>query len=203
MSGAWVACGNPPRDRLHSTDPVAARLCDLHFLLGQGPGADAVRVGRPVPAPDLSSAPALRAWPMFAGPALATGARALVTVPLLAGPVVIGLFGMYARDPVTLADEQHLEIVEFADIALGLLLDRRGPPPEDAARWLAGEAVVHQASGIIAVQLGVGVAESLDRLRAHAFAYGRPLLEIAREVVAHRLRFRPPPETGPNNAPNA
>jgi hypothetical protein len=29
----------------------------------------------------------------------------------------------------------------------------------------------------------------LVRLRAHAFAEGRPMREIAREVVAHRLRL--------------
>ena len=39
--------------------------------------------------------------------------------------------------------------------------------------------------------VGVGVGEALVRLRAYAFAHGRPLIEIAHEVLAHRLRFSP------------
>jgi hypothetical protein len=51
--------------------------------------------------------------------------------------------------------------------------------------------VVHQASGMIAVQLGVGVGEALVRLRAYAFANDRRLTEVAADVVGRRLRFDP------------
>ncbi len=43
--------------------------------------------------------------------------------------------------------------------------------------------------GMISVQLGVGVELALARLRAHALATGRPLPEVAVEVVARRLRL--------------
>jgi hypothetical protein len=42
---------------------------------------------------------------------------------------------------------------------------------------------------MVSVQLGVSVAEASVRLRAHAFAQGRPLAELARDVVARRLRL--------------
>jgi hypothetical protein len=48
---------------------------------------------------------------------------------------------------------------------------------------------VHQASGVLSVQLEVSVGEALVRLRAHAFGTGRPLSEVAAAVVAHRLRL--------------
>lgn len=203
MNGAFLACGDPPQDRLYTTDPLADNVLDLHFLHGQGPGADAARVGGPVLAPDLGSSASRLAWPAFTRSALSAGIRALIAVPLLVGRVVIGLFGMYSRDPVVLHEERRLEVPVFAEVALGLMLDGQRAPREDSARWLADDAVVHQASGIIAAQLDVGIEESLDRLRAHAIAHGRPLLEIARKVVAHRLQFRPIPETDPNKAPNA
>lgn len=201
MSGAWVAWGNPPRERVHATDPVAERVADLHILLGQGPGVDASREVRPVIVADLRSAASRRAWPVFAVHAQAAGIGALVTVPLRAGTAAIGLFGMYSHSPVVLETEQQLEVAVFAEVALGLLLDRHHSPPLDVARWLCVEAVVHQATGIISVQLGVDVEESLVRLRAHAFAQGKPLLEIAREVVARRLRFHPPRENQPDQHP--
>jgi hypothetical protein len=57
--------------------------------------------------------------------------------------------------------------------------------------WPTGlnRPVVHQATGMISVQLGVSIQEALLRLRAHAYGSERPLGEIAEDVVARRLRF--------------
>ena len=50
-------------------------------------------------------------------------------------------------------------------------------------------AEVHQATGMIAFQLGVPLAEALVRLRAHAYANDRLVNEVAADVVGRRLRF--------------
>jgi hypothetical protein len=42
---------------------------------------------------------------------------------------------------------------------------------------------------MVAVQLGVSVRDALVRLRAYAFGNGRPLTEVAKDVVAGELRF--------------
>ena len=52
-------------------------------------------------------------------------------------------------------------------------------------------SVVHQASGMIMIQLGVEIYEALSRLRAFAFAEGRSVTDVARDVVARALRFNP------------
>ena len=49
--------------------------------------------------------------------------------------------------------------------------------------------VVHQASGMVAVQLHVSVGQALIRLKAYAFGNDRPLADVAADVVARRLRF--------------
>lgn len=69
---------------------------------------------------------------------------------------------------------------------------RRHPPGALAAELENGgnfRHVVHQASGMVAVQLGVAVGEALIRLRASAFANDRLLDEVADEVVGRQLRF--------------
>lgn len=38
-------------------------------------------------------------------------------------------------------------------------------------------------------QLGVTADDALAHLRAHAFAHGRTIVDVARDVVAHRTRF--------------
>jgi hypothetical protein len=42
---------------------------------------------------------------------------------------------------------------------------------------------------MIAIQLGVDLAGALLRLRAHAYATGRAVSEVATDVVGRRLRF--------------
>jgi hypothetical protein len=44
---------------------------------------------------------------------------------------------------------------------------------------------------MITVQLGVNAEIAFARLRAHAFAHNRRLRDVARDVVARRLRFEP------------
>ncbi len=50
-------------------------------------------------------------------------------------------------------------------------------------------AEIHQATGMVVAQLGVSPTDAFARLRAHAFTQGTTLAEVARAVVARRLRF--------------
>ena len=50
-------------------------------------------------------------------------------------------------------------------------------------------AVVHHASGMTAVQLGITVDEALLRMRAFAFAVDRSLADVAGDIVGRRLRL--------------
>ena len=45
-------------------------------------------------------------------------------------------------------------------------------------------AEVHQAQGMVMVDLGVDLADALVRMRAHAFAVGIPLIDLARAIIA-------------------
>jgi hypothetical protein len=93
--------------------------------------------------------------------------------------------------PTELADARV-----FAELALGWLIDDvAGSGPETDTRtctpFLDDRAEIHQATGMVAVQLGVDLSTALVRLRAHAFAQDRLLSEVAVAVVARTLRFRP------------
>ena len=58
-------------------------------------------------------------------------------------------------------------------------------------------AEIDQATGMVTEQLGVGMAEAFVRLRAHAYAHDRRLGDLARDIVARRVRLSPDPdETG-------
>ncbi|MFL6114210.1 MAG: ANTAR domain-containing protein, partial [Catenulispora sp.] len=48
---------------------------------------------------------------------------------------------------------------------------------------------VHQATGMIKMQLGVSIDNAFLMLRARAFTTSRSLQEVATDVVERRLRF--------------
>jgi hypothetical protein len=89
----------------------------------------------------------------------------------------------------------------LADVAAEviLLIQARAPAgmlADELARSAELHVVVHQAAGMVAVQLGIGVADALVRLRARAFATGTPLHKLAEDVVDRRLRFDTPDGLG-------
>jgi len=68
--------------------------------------------------------------------------------------------------------------------------------PEDRVHeLLAGEpphwAEVHQATGMLSVELGISIDEAFVRSRAHAFGDRRALRDVARDVVTRRLTLEP------------
>ena len=48
---------------------------------------------------------------------------------------------------------------------------------------------MHQATGMIAVEASVPLTQALVLLRARAFAAERPILDLARDVIARTVRF--------------
>ena len=72
---------------------------------------------------------------------------------------------------------------------------RRRPPAgqvePDVNEVLAPRLEVYQAQGMVMVDLGVSLTEAMALLRAHAFTVGRPLGDVARDVVTGRLRLEP------------
>lgn len=182
---------------------LAAELEELQFTLGEGPCVAAFGFASPMLIPDLAAA-ATR-WPGFAAAACERGVGAVFAFPLHAGAIRLGVFELYRTAVGPLETEALADALVFADLALQLLLDGPSGLVENPAYYpidgvSSGRDVVHQATGMIAVQLGVGVAEALARLRAHTFTGTASLHEVAADVVARRLRFQP--DTDPDPEPD-
>lgn len=182
--------------RTTSTGVVAASdarcrtLVDLQFETGEGPCHDAFLARRPVLVPDLATSGVIR-WPGYTGLALAAGVRAVFAYPLQLGGVNLGVLDVFREKPGALTDEENRLGVVYAQLATEILLDGRLTTPDgeldpdvDLAMDLHPE--IHQAQGILVVLLHVDLAEALARMRAHAFGNGRPLTDLAREIVAGR-----------------
>ena len=206
VSGAWLiaASGAEAGHLMQVTDEVSGLLAELELTLGEGPGPDAVASGGPVLASDLDEGEAVRRWPVFAPAARQAGASAIFVFPLRIGVIQAGVMGLYRDRSGPLSGSQLGDALVFADTATLLLLGAQdqaagegpagsgpGGQPADLTRH---RAEIDQATGMLTEQLGVGITEAFIRLRAYAYAHDRALSDLARDIVARRLRLRPDPD---------
>lgn len=173
------------------SDPETRRLEALQFDLGEGPGRDAFATGRPVLTSDMEAA--FARWPAYAAAARRAGVGSAYAFPLQVGAVRFGVITFYAGSPATLDAEGLNACVGFVEAATAALADGRpgtgdGHRPE-LASVLRFRTEVYQAQGMVMVALGIDLAGALARMRAHAFATGTDLDQLAREIIAGRTRL--------------
>ena len=192
VSGAGImlmSAGPYPSGSLCSTDAVSALIEDLQFTLGEGPCVDAYRQDRVVTEADLA-APGSPRWLALAPAMVRAGARAAFGFPLRVGAIRLGALNLYQDRPGPLSEDQHSDALTMAYVAARVVLSIGSGTPALATRAGAEfHLVVHQAAGMVSVQLGVTLSEALMRLRARAFAADTSVDAVAAEVVARRFRF--------------
>ncbi len=192
-AGIMLMADDLPRGSVCTTDATSALIEELQFTLGEGPCIDAHRQHRPVAEPDLAT-PAVTRWSAFAAAAVDAGARAVFGFPVEVGAVGVGALNLYRDRPGPMSDDQHADAVIVASIAArAIVATQAGAIPGQIGADLEAGAnfrfVVHQAAGMVSVQLGTSVDEALVRLRAHAFRHDLSVVDVSRDVIARRLRF--------------
>jgi hypothetical protein len=212
VTGAAITAMISPdrQNTMWATDEVAARIDELQFRLSEGPCVEAFTSAAPVLVPDIADG-LHEKWPVFAAAAVReTVARGMYVLPLLGGPISIGVLDFYRDRPLSFEPEDLARALRASDAAFWAVLDARpratldatgapgNPEPDDGVDvdvegWLADmpleRAEVYQATGMIIAQLELSPDDALATLRAHAFVHDRPIDAVARDVVARTLRF--------------
>ena len=186
-----------------SSDALAARLEQLQYDLGEGPHFRALEVGKPVVVPDVRSADHSW-WPMFGHAVVDTEARAVFSFPLRIGAATVGVVDLYRRSPGGLSDLDIAHAVALAGAVAGkaaayAVADAESDERQDSSLVAGTRRQVHQATGMVSVQLDTSVTDAFARLRGHAYTVGRSVDEVARDVVSRVLDFTEPP-TGSETA---
>jgi hypothetical protein len=177
---------------LCATDATAELLEDLQFSLGEGACVEAAVTGRPVLVPNMHHTAEVSRWPTFAAAVVEqSDVGALFAVPFQWGAINLGVLDLYRTVPGSLSDVQLRDAIGAADMAALMFLGMRTDPGDGV--WLDhsmyGRAEIHQATGMVLAQLGVGATDALARMRAYAFVEQRLLGDVAHDVVSRRLRF--------------
>lgn len=179
-------------ETVSASSPLAARLDELQFDLGEGPCWDAMEHGRPVLECDIRSNANGR-WPAFSGAISDQAVGAIYAFPLVFGPLKLGAMDLYSGDPRELSSREERQSSILASVISRIVLDRAirraDEPdllePEDQF----SRRLIHQATGMVLAQLGISAEDARLLIQGHAFAANRSMREIAEEILERRLDF--------------
>ncbi|ORA19685.1 GAF and ANTAR domain-containing protein [Mycobacterium arosiense] len=187
-----------PTGTLGSSSASARSYDELQFTLGEGPCLDAISRRIPVLAVDLADS-GERRWPAFGPAALAHHIRGVYAIPIVVAGEYVGALDLFRHQPGGL-DSEHLSgaivAAELASVPLLDLLDadlQAAVADPNSNAWAEFNALsrteVSQATGMLVAQLEIEPAEALVRLRAHAYTTGRNATDVARDILARRLKL--------------
>lgn len=175
-----------------ASDSAAARLDEVQFDLGEGPCWEALATGRPVLERDIRNSDR-GVWPAFVEAVRDLPVRGMYAFPLTIGRMNVGVIDLYSTNVSDLAAGHQRDAEALADIAarqiLRELVMRSGDENEDDRGGEFSRRTIHQATGMVLAQLNVSAEDAALILRAHAYASGRPLRDVADDVLARRLDF--------------
>lgn len=180
-----------------ASDDAVARIDELQIDLGEGPCWDALVTRAPVIHPDVAAEPAPN-WPAFMEALREFDIGALFAFPLSLGELEVGSVDFYSRTPRDLSETEVADVSALSRVAAWQVLRRVLSDDSQNAIDVDGDPSpgfsrkqVHQATGMIIAQLEVPATDALLLLRAHAFASGRTVRDVAHDVVSRKLAFSP------------
>jgi GAF domain-containing protein len=193
--GAGVTLLDQHGDRTTAaaTDPIVERLDALQYELAEGPCITAWERRTVVRVEDFTRA---ERWPRWAPAAAATGMRAALSAPLVAGDEALGAMKVYSHRPDAYDEHDEHLLTMFAAHSAVLLTHVRSY--QDAQRMsaalrasLRSRDVVNMAKGVLMAREGVDERTAFLLLSTKATQEGRPLRELAESLTgstARRLR---------------
>ncbi|MVU78174.1 ANTAR domain-containing protein [Nocardia sp. ET3-3] len=211
-----VFTGDRAWEMLGASDPIACDWAQAQVAAGEGPGPQSYRTDAPVLVPDFGAALAGGKWPLLAASGFGARGGGVFVFPLHQGAIRVGTLDLYTDRPALLDRESFAAAVQIADVITVVLLAavRAAQPVPSGGIRLSGNGnglgpwwevaastrEIHQATGMVAVQLGVDIATAYARLVAHAMTEGHPIGQLAADIVSRRIRFEPDGTIEPGRA---
>lgn len=176
------------QELLAASDEWAQTVVALRYAVGEGPGEDAYARGGAVLVPDVGVEQVR--WPGFAQAALSEGVGAVFAFPLVVGGIRFGMLELYRRRRGELPGSALADATMLALLAIDAVLGDAEQARRAGREWprsALSSQDVHVAIGMLAALLHLSLEDAFVRLRGHAYAAQRPILEVARDILARRI----------------
>lgn len=175
---------------------LGAGLAQLELTLGEGPGHQAISNRASVFADQLFTGPCEQ-WPVFATQAREHGMGAAFAFPLFLGSICVGVFEVCRIRAGKLTAHELIDFSHLASLATtALLLMQSGLDDGDLFDLLEAsdptQLRVHQATGMVAQQASVSLADALALIRGYALTQDLSLAEVAEQLVTRKIRMDTP-----------
>lgn len=144
-------------------------------------------------------------WPRFAAAARARGVRTVHAAPVCMGERRLGAV-LFCWSSVLMLEERDVRVAEaLGQMAAVGIINRREVEEHDRRasqlqQALDSRVVIEQAKGMIAERAHVDPATAFELIRSTSRASGRPLSDVARDVV-RGLRTCYPVDAGAQDSP--
>lgn len=175
-----------------ASDSLAVRLDELQFDFGEGPCWDAMTTSEPVIEPNVRRTPT-RVWPAFSEAIQDENLGAIFAFPLRMGHLRLGAIDLYTSQPSELSELHVRQAVALATVVSRLVLLRAFRLASDFDQVDASDRLsrraVHQATGMVLIQLQIPAADARLIIQGHAFSAGRSMLEVAEDIINGKLNF--------------
>ncbi|MYW64661.1 GAF domain-containing protein [Streptomyces sp. SID8379] len=165
-----------------SSDQPSRGAQDLEYVLGEGPARDAVLARGPV---DVSGDGLASRWPGYGPAVMELGIEKVVAVPLEVPGECIGALAVFDPQPESASATLFTQVADALTRSVFLGCDA-------IPGFFGGidyRAEVHQAAGMVAGRLNCRVADALELVKARAFSDGRPIADVARDIVHGQLKL--------------
>jgi GAF domain-containing protein len=169
-----------------TTDAVAELLDKVQEAFGEGPCLAAYDRGEPVAVTDLAADPR---WVRLAAVVGQVSVRAVASVPVRLAGVVVGALNGCATSARAWTPEELGALEVFAELVAGVVqggvrLDASQAEVGQLRHALTSRVLIEQAKGVLVAREGLDLQAAFQRLRRRARSTGRPLADIAGEVIA-------------------
>lgn len=171
-----------------ASDAIAAELEGMQLDLGVGPCWEAKAAGTPVLVPDLRQASTL-SWAELLTAAESRGIRAAYAFPMALGAIDVGVVDLYATTAHALSPHDVEEAWAMADVAAVRVVDQVLSELTSPAAEASPRRFLHQATGMVMAQLGVPSDDAMVVIRAHAFAAGMSVPDVAQAIIRRDIDF--------------
>jgi hypothetical protein len=192
-AGLSLVDGSQQRVPLGASSDAAEVAERLQFTVGSGPCITAQDTRQPVFAVEEDLR---RRWPVFTELLVQeTPFRAVVALPLQPALAGAGAIDLYFRTSAEVLDLEVFEAMAVGELVTSALSDAAvwsEWTPAEGPEWMHGpaprrRAAVWEAIGKLSVELELSAPDALTLIRAHAYAAGVTVDDVAADLLAGAL----------------